>query len=65
MSTEQTNQEIVIVAAKRTPMGGFQGSLSSVPSPTLAATAIKGLMDAAGVQGGDVNEVLIDRKSVV
>ncbi|QYJ84007.1 thiolase family protein [Shewanella aegiceratis] len=59
MSTEQTNQEIVIVAAKRTPMGGFQGSLSSVPSPTLAATAIKGLMDAAGVQGGDVNEVLM------
>ncbi|ASJ97072.1 MULTISPECIES: thiolase family protein [Shewanella] len=59
MSTEQTNQEIVIVAAKRTPMGGFQGSLSSVPSPTLAATAIKGLMDAAGVQGDDVNEVLM------
>ncbi|QYK14511.1 acetyl-CoA C-acyltransferase [Shewanella rhizosphaerae] len=59
MSTEQTNQEIVIVAAKRTPMGGFQGALSSVPSPTLAATAIKGLMDAAGVQGGDVNEVLM------
>lgn len=59
MSTEQTNQEIVIVAAKRTPMGGFQGSLSSVPSPTLAATAIKGLMDAAGVQRDDVNEVLM------
>ncbi|MFV7770616.1 thiolase family protein [Shewanella marisflavi] len=59
MSTEQTNQEIVIVAAKRTPMGGFQGSLSSVPSPTLAATAIKGLMDAAGVHGDDVNEVLM------
>ncbi|CAM4140693.1 thiolase family protein [Shewanella aquimarina] len=59
MSTEQTNQEIVIVAAKRTPMGGFQGALSSVPSPTLAATAIKGLMDAAGVQGDEVNEVLM------
>ncbi|MXR68623.1 acetyl-CoA C-acyltransferase [Shewanella sp. JBTF-M18] len=59
MSTEQTNQEIVIVAAKRTPMGGFQGSLSSVPSPKLAATAIKGLMDATGLKGGDVNEVLM------
>ncbi|MCG9746187.1 acetyl-CoA C-acyltransferase [Shewanella sp. Isolate8] len=59
MSTEQTTQEIVIVAAKRTPMGGFQGALSSVPSPTLAATAIKGLMDAAGVQGDEVNEVLM------
>ncbi|KIO35190.1 thiolase family protein [Shewanella sp. cp20] len=59
MSTEQTNQEIVIVAAKRTPMGGFQGALSSVPSPTLAATAIKGLMTQAGVQGDEVNEVLM------
>ena len=59
MSTEQTNQDIVIVAAKRTPMGGFQGSLSSVPSPTLAATAIKGLMAQAGVQGDDINEVLM------
>ena len=59
MSTEQTNQEIVIVAAKRTPMGGFQGALSSVPSPTLAAMAIKGLMTQAGVQGDEVNEVLM------
>ncbi|MCG9721053.1 acetyl-CoA C-acyltransferase [Shewanella sp. Isolate7] len=59
MSTEQNNQEIVIVAAKRTPMGGFQGALSSVPSPTLAATAIKGLMTQAGVQGDEVNEVLM------
>ena len=40
MSTEQLSQEIVIVAAKRTPMGGFQGSLSTAPSPKLAATAI-------------------------
>ncbi|MCG9696917.1 acetyl-CoA C-acyltransferase [Shewanella sp. Isolate11] len=59
MSTEQSNLEIVIVAAKRTPMGGFQGALSSVPSPTLAATAIKGLMDNTAVSGSDVDEVLM------
>lgn len=56
MSTET---DIVIVAAKRTPMGGFQGSLSSVPSPQLAATAIKGLMQDAGVAGEQVDEVLM------
>ncbi|MCE9678979.1 acetyl-CoA C-acyltransferase [Shewanella sp. AS1] len=59
MTTEQTQQDIVIVAAKRTPMGGFQGALSSVPSPTLASVAIKGLMDTTGVAGSDVDEVLM------
>ncbi|GIU46696.1 thiolase family protein [Shewanella algidipiscicola] len=59
MTNEQTNQDIVIVAAKRTPMGGFQGALSSVASPTLAATAIKGLMDFTQLAGNDVDEVLM------
>lgn len=51
--------EIVIVAAKRTPMGGFQGSLASVPSPTLAASAIKGVMSETGLSGDLVDEVLM------
>ncbi|GIU41537.1 thiolase family protein [Shewanella colwelliana] len=59
MSTEQSNQDIVIVAAKRTPMGGFQGSLSTVTSPSLAATAIKGLVDATGIEGSKIDEVLM------
>lgn len=59
MTTEQINQDIVIVAAKRTPMGGFQGALSSVTSPTLAATAIKGAMDATSLLGTDIDEVLM------
>lgn len=59
MSTEQLNQDIVIVAAKRTPMGGFQGSLSSVASPTLAATAIKGLLAETQLAGEHVDEVLM------
>lgn len=59
MSTEQLNQDIVIVAAKRTPMGGFQGSLSSVASPTLAATAIKGLLAETQLAGEHVDEVLV------
>lgn len=59
MSTEQLNQDIVIVAAKRTPMGGFQGSLSSVTSPALAATAIKGLLAETQLAGEHVDEVLM------
>ena len=59
MSTEALNQDIVIVAAKRTPMGGFQGSLSSVVSPTLAATAIKGLLAETQLAGEHVDEVLM------
>lgn len=59
MSTEQFHQEIVIVAAKRTPMGGFQGSLSGVTSPSLAATAIKALLADTQVAGDKVDEVLM------
>ncbi|MGI2260063.1 thiolase family protein [Shewanella sp. GXUN23E] len=56
MSTEK---DIVIVAARRTPMGGFQGSLATVPAPQLAATAIKGLMTDTGIAGELVDEVLM------
>ena len=59
MSTKQFNQEIVIVAAKRTPMGGFQGSLSGVTSPSLAATAIKALLADTQVAPDKVDEVLM------
>ncbi|MGI2857365.1 thiolase family protein [Shewanella algae] len=52
-------QDIVIVAAKRTAMGGFQGCLSTVPSPQLAASSIKALMETTGVKGELVDEVLM------
>lgn len=50
---------IVIVAAKRTPMGGFQGSLSSVVAPQLGATAIKAAVADAGIEATAVNEVIM------
>lgn len=59
MSSVQSNQDIVIVAAKRTPMGGFQGALSAVASPVLAATAIKGLLEQTGIAASAVSEVLM------
>ncbi|AAN54732.1 acetyl-CoA C-acyltransferase [Shewanella oneidensis MR-1] len=59
MSTELLNQEIVIVAAKRTPMGSFQGSLSGITSLSLAATAIKALLADTQVAPDKVDEVLM------
>ena len=40
-------QKVVIVSAKRTPIGKFMGGLSTVPAPTLGAIAIKGAFAAA------------------
>ncbi|RTE87374.1 MULTISPECIES: acetyl-CoA C-acyltransferase [Gammaproteobacteria] len=50
---------VVIVSASRTPMGGFQGSLSDVSATELGASAIKSALTKAGVDGGDVSEVLM------
>lgn len=54
-----SEQDIVIVAAKRTPMGGFQGELAGVSAPTLAAATMKGLLDHTGISGEVVDEVLM------
>lgn len=48
---------VVIVAAKRTPMGGFMGALSTVPSTSLGATAIKSAVN--GLPEGTVDEVIM------
>ncbi|MCH1418617.1 MAG: acetyl-CoA C-acyltransferase [Flavobacteriaceae bacterium] len=50
-------QKVVIVSAKRTPIGKFMGGLSTVSSPTLGATVIKGALAAAGVDPSLVEEV--------
>ena len=50
-------QKVVVVSAKRTPIGKFMGGLSTVPAPTLGAIAIKGALAAAGVEPSQVEEV--------
>ena len=52
-------KEIVIVAAKRTPMGSFGGSLSSVPATKLGAIAIKGALDSIDLNSNLVDEVFM------
>ncbi|MCO4321730.1 thiolase family protein [Aliidiomarina quisquiliarum] len=54
-----SSNAIVIVAAARTPMGGFQGELSAVSATELGATAIKAALERASISGDDVSEVLM------
>ncbi|MDP3846457.1 MAG: acetyl-CoA C-acyltransferase [Pseudomonas sp.] len=51
--------DIVIVSGARTPMGGFQGSLSSVPAVELGAIAIREAVARAGIDACDVEEVIM------
>ena len=51
--------EIVIASARRTPLGAFQGTLSALSAPQLGAAALKGALDAAGLEPAAVNEVIL------
>lgn len=53
--------EVVIVAAKRTPVGSFLGSFATVPAYVLGKTAIAAALEAAGVDPADVSEVILAR----
>lgn len=50
-------KSIVIVAAKRTPMGSFGGSLSSIPATKLGALAIKGAFESIDLDAEKIDEV--------
>ena len=52
-------KEVYIVSAKRTPIGSFLGSLSSVSATKLGAAAIKGAIESAGVNADQVQEVFM------
>ena len=58
MSDSKANNDVVIVSAKRTPIGAFQGALSPVTAPQLGAAAAKAAIEAAGITGADVQEVV-------
>ena len=45
-------RDVVIVGAARTPIGAFQGRLSSLTAPQLGAIAIKAALERAGVEPG-------------
>jgi acetyl-CoA C-acetyltransferase len=53
------NQVVYIVSAVRTPIGSFGGTLKDIPATKLGATAIQAAIERAGIQGTDVDEVLM------
>ena len=55
----QDNATIVIASAARTPVGAFNGSLASLPAHELGKVAIKAALERAGLQSGDVSEVIM------
>ena len=50
---------VVILAARRTPVGAFQGALATVTAPQLGAVALKAALEDSGVAPGDVDEVIM------
>lgn len=52
------NNDVVIVAAKRTPMGGMMGSLSAISAPELAAVAHMAALEQSGVAPAEIDEVI-------
>jgi len=51
--------DIVITAAKRTPVGSFLGAFASTPAHELGRIAIEAALEQAGVKGEDVSEVIL------
>ncbi len=51
--------EIVIVAAARTAVGKFCGTLAKTPAPELGAAVIKALLERSGLSGEQINEVIL------
>lgn len=53
------SKKIVIVAAKRTPIGSFMGGLSTISAPKLAAAVIKNMVDDLKISSNTIEEVYL------
>ncbi|MDJ0927484.1 MAG: acetyl-CoA C-acyltransferase [Gammaproteobacteria bacterium] len=54
-----SQEEVVIVAARRTPIGSFQGALSRVAAPELASTAIRACIADTGLESDAIDQAMI------
>lgn len=52
-------RDVVVVAAGRTAVGNFNGSLASVPASDLGAIVIKGLLEKSGIAANQIDEVIL------
>ena len=53
------NESIIIAGMARTPQGGLQGDLSSVPAPQLGAIAVKAALARANINPAEVDETIM------
>ncbi|MCK2199234.1 acetyl-CoA C-acetyltransferase [Corynebacterium callunae] len=56
-------QDIVICSPLRTPVGAYGGSFTKVPVQELAATVINAIVDATGLTGDDVDDLILGQAS--
>ncbi|MEE2887252.1 MAG: acetyl-CoA C-acetyltransferase [Planctomycetota bacterium] len=50
--------EVVVVAARRTPIGKFLGAFSTLSAVDLGAAVVRGMLESAGVEAADVEELI-------
>jgi acetyl-CoA C-acetyltransferase len=53
------DHDVVIVSAKRTPIGAFQGALSPATATQLGSAAIKAAVESAGIKASDIQELIM------
>ncbi|UCG72273.1 MAG: acetyl-CoA C-acyltransferase [Chromatiales bacterium] len=54
-----SQEQVVIVAARRTPIGALQGALATVSSPQLSATATRACLADTGIDGAHISHALV------
>ena len=52
-------EQVYIVAARRTPIGAFQGALAPLSAPQLGAAAVRAALESSGVSAEQLDEVLL------
>src|SRR3569833_2096629 len=52
-------EDVVIVAAARTPIGACNGAFATVPAHLLGQAAIKAALERGRIEGGEVSEVIL------
>lgn len=56
-------QDIVICSPLRTPVGAYGGSFTGVPVEELATTVINAIVEATGITGDDVDDLILGQAS--
>jgi len=52
----QSGKSVVIVGAKRTPIGGFMGQFKNMPASMLGSSAARGALESCGVPPTEIQE---------